>query len=266
MKQKQMCNRIAVVGDAWGVPTVLAHLPSETVACIVCAALVAQPELEELAGKLGVPLLVQPRFNSLDYEAFSKDFAALQPDLLLCNSYSMILRPDVLATVSYNAINAHAALLPKNRGPNPIQWSIIRGEEQTGVTLHYMNDSLDSGDIVAQKAVNIAFTDTWDLVQAKVAEAINLIWEEQIGAILEGNNARTPQDESEAVENQRLNPDSPEIHFDTMSDLEIYNLIRAQVAPLGGAFVQHTDGSRTYFDSWISYESVIALRDNYTQS
>ena len=74
----------------------------------------------------------------------------------------------MLKLFNYNCINVHWALLPKNRGANPTQWAIIKGEDRTGVTIHYMDESLDSGDIISQKELNIAVENTWVDVNDKL--------------------------------------------------------------------------------------------------
>ena len=82
---------------------------------------------------------------------------------MICNSFSLILREDLLEKINYNAINIHSSLLPKNRGPNPIQWAILI-DKKTGLTIHFIDDGIDTGDIIFQKEVNIDFDDTWVVI------------------------------------------------------------------------------------------------------
>ena len=109
--------------------------------------------LEKLSKKINIPLISQPKYNSLEYKNFISKIHDLDYDSIISNSYSMIIRPDVLMYCNYNAINIHWSLLPLNRGPNPIQWAIIKGENYTGVTVHFIDDGLDTGDIIIQQKI-----------------------------------------------------------------------------------------------------------------
>ena len=99
-----------------------------------------------------------------------QQLAQTAPTRILVHSYSMILRPDVLSLVDYDALNIHAAL-PRNRGPNPVQWALIHDEAETGVTLHYLDDGLDTGDIVAQERIGISDADTWVTLSKRLRQA-----------------------------------------------------------------------------------------------
>lgn len=211
----------------------------------------------------GAQILTQPRRSSPEYAAFVEALADQRPDLILCNSYSMKLGSDLLGLVQGNAINAHSALLPRNRGPNPIQWAIIRGETTTGVTLHYMVDEIDAGDIVAQRPVPIEPDETWVTVRDKVNAATRALLHAELPVILGGRNRRVPQDERHATLNTRLTPDSPRIDFGTMTDDDVYNLARAQVHPLMGAYIETSDGERTRFPDGLSRNAIARLRARY---
>lgn len=130
--------RILIFGDSSGVPLLLRHLPKETISGIVAAAIRPQyfEELKPLAHQMRVPFLVQPKWQSEFYEDFKQQVVDLRVDLIWVNSYSMIIRDDVLALTRLGGLNIHSALLPRNRGCNPIQWAILNGDHETGVTLH----------------------------------------------------------------------------------------------------------------------------------
>ena len=117
-----------LVGDPPGVAQVLRVLPPVTPVGIVAASNRPQyhEELSRAAAERKIPVLVQPRPHEDGYEAFVEAARALHPELILCNSYSMILRDDVLAIAPRGGVNIHGGKLPEFRGPNPIQWAIIR--------------------------------------------------------------------------------------------------------------------------------------------
>jgi len=259
-----MFNKLVLFGDNVGIPQLLDLIPLAVIKGFVISATRPQyfNELKSLSSKNNIPLLVQPKFGSPEYERFSEDFRKFDFDLLLCNCYSLIIRNDILENVKYNALNVHWALLPKNRGPNPTQWAIIKDEKKTGVTIHYMNDELDSGDIVSQVEEPISDADTWLSVNARLKNKAGLLIQQHIDLILEGMTSVYKQDESQATINKRLTPEFPKIDFDTMTDRQVFNLIRAQVHPLTGAFIKRgTD--RIYLNSYTSLEEVKDLRKKY---
>lgn len=255
---------IILVGDSYGIPVLLKYVPRDLVKGIVGASIRPQyiDELAKISQETGVKFLLQPKYHSSGYPGLVEQIASLKPDLLICNSYSMIIREDILALVKYNAINIHEALLPKNRGANPVQWAIIKGEAQTGVTMHYLDNGIDSGDIIAQRKVAIDLKDNWCSLKSKLSVQAEYLIKEEIPAILSGQNERLPQDSAAATYNQRLTPASPRIDFKVMSDLEVYNLIRAQVKPLSGAYLEH-NGQKVYFSDFVGYEKIKELREKY---
>ena len=155
--------RLILVGDTPGVSQLLRHIPEECVVGFMAASIRPQylVDLNNLAKSKGIPLLIQPTWKSSNYESFRLQVEALNADLIWVNSYSMIIRDDVLSTTRLGALNIHGALLPRYRGCNPTQWSIIQQEYETGVTLHEMDSGLDTGPIIDQRKVPIFIEDTW---------------------------------------------------------------------------------------------------------
>ena len=113
--------------------------------------------------------------------------------MLICNSYSLIIRKNILEIFKFNCINIHWSLLPKNRGPNPTQWAIIKGEDKTGLTIHYMNQNLDSGDIIYQEEVKIGIKDTWVIVNENLKKVSLKLLKAKLPNILKGKNPRLKQ-------------------------------------------------------------------------
>ncbi len=259
-------QRIAIVGDTIGVPSLMQHVPRENIACIITASLRPQylDELAAIARAIGVPLLVQAPIKSIaQNQEFLQDFHSISCDSLLCYSYSMKIQPVILEIVRGNAVNIHVSLLPKNRGPNPFQWPLIKDEKLTGTTAHQMGEEIDTGPIVDQIPVQISFEDTWVSLQDKVRSATETMLDSLIPRLICGNIACVPQDESQASTNHRLTPDYPKIDFTHMSDLDVYNLIRAQISPLGGAFLEDAHGDRTYFKDFVPYERIHLIREHW---
>src|SRR5262249_9386771 len=95
---------------------------------------------------------------------------SLRPDLIIVAAYGQILPQSILDLPRYGCLNVHASLLPKWRGAAPIQWSILTGEKETGITIMKMDAGLDTGDILTMRAVPIEETDTAEVLHDKLAK------------------------------------------------------------------------------------------------
>ncbi len=259
-----MHNKVVLVGDKFGISLLMQFIPANIVKAIMASSIRPQyiDDLEKLAEKNNIPFMIQPKHDLPDYLPFVHTFREQKFDLLFCCSYSMIIRKEILESVEYNAVNIHSSLLPLNRGPNPIQWAIIKNERKTGITMHYMDDNLDSGDIIAQVEEKIRDTDTWVSLAARLRIRTQQFIEMHIDEVIKGSKLRIKQDESKATINKRLTPRSPRIDFTTMTNRQVFNLIRAQVSPLKGAYLQQGN-KRIYFPNFITMDEVKPLRKIY---
>ena len=258
-------EKLLLFGDTLGIPQLLDIIPNQKVAAIIVANNRSgyHKDLIKLANIKKIKIFIQPAFNHNNYYTFVENIKALKPDFIICNSYSMIIQNDILELVNHNALNVHWALLPHNRGPNPTQWAIIKGENVTGVTIHYITQDLDSGDIVAQVSETIQFDDTWVTVNKRLESISYTLLASALPKILSGNQTRTPQNRILSSKNYRLTPDFPRIDFKYMDNKQIYNLIRAQVEPLRGAYIQ-LDSQRLHFPHFLTLDQVYELRQRYS--
>lgn len=255
-------NRTIVFGDSYGAPELIARIPDESIVGIVAAA--NRPQYHDflftVAKEKGVPLIVQPAYkDEAVYSKFLYAVKKLHPDSLMSHSYSMIVRNDVLNVVDGNAFNVHQSLLPLNRGPNPVQWSLIHGDEKTGVSVHIMNECFDSGPILDQEEVRILQTDTWVTLSERLKSASCKLLDRTIPALLEGKWKGKKQAGDLSRVNTRITPESYPIDFSSMSDVEIFNLIRAQVSPLAGAYLDAPMG-RINFRNYLTVDDIADLR------
>jgi methionyl-tRNA formyltransferase len=124
---------------------------------------------------------------------FVDSLTGLKPDLGLSVSFGYILRRELLSLFHRGCINLHTSLLPWNRGANPNVWSIIDGTP-AGVTLHYIDDGVDTGDIIAQEEVSVAPTDTGQTLFAKLEHAAVKLFVRTWPAFLARGIKPTPQD------------------------------------------------------------------------
>ena len=115
------------------------------------------PPVKMLALEKGLPVL-QPR--TLREEGAAAALAALRPDIVVVVAYGRILPPDVLAVPRLGCVNLHVSLLPKYRGAAPVQWAVINGEAETGVTIMQLDAGLDTGPVLSQETVTIAPDET----------------------------------------------------------------------------------------------------------
>jgi len=167
--------------------------------------------------------------------AFVEEIQRLRPDLIFSFYYRRLLAPAVLSIPRRGAINLHGSLLPKYRGRAPLNWVLVRGDTVTGVTLHYMDERADHGDIIAQRAVPIEIEDTALTLSRKLTAAARALVGEMYPLIARGCAPRTTQDHTAATKFGRRTPADGLIDW-SQSAWQIYNLIRAVARPFPGAF------------------------------
>ncbi|MEG0279664.1 MAG: bifunctional UDP-4-amino-4-deoxy-L-arabinose formyltransferase/UDP-glucuronic acid oxidase ArnA [Morganella sp. (in: enterobacteria)] len=159
----------------------------------------------------------------------------LKPDVIFSFYYRDMLSEDILNLAPKGAFNLHGSLLPKYRGRAPINWAVLNGETETGVTLHKMVTKADAGDIVAQEKVTIGENDTSLIVHGKVREAAEVLLNKTLPLIEAGSYKATAQDESQASYFGRRCADDGLIEWEKPA-VQIYNLVRAVTEPYPGAF------------------------------
>lgn len=194
----------------------------------------------ELARELGLPTYTPENPNQPEFVQLIHD---LRPDFLFSFYYRHMLKPDLLAipmrsqATARGALNLHGSYLPRYRGRCPVNWVLVNGETETGVTLHYMVTKPDAGDIVAQRLVPIAFEDTALTLYHKLTVAAREMFSEALPALAAGTAPRIPQDPSQASYFGGRRP--ADGHFDwSQPALQIYNLVRAVTHPYPGAFTE----------------------------
>lgn len=178
--------------------------------------------VKEEAMRLGLPVF-QP--EKLKNPEAVQQVLALQPDLIITAAFGQILPSEILEAPSLGAINVHASLLPEYRGGAPIHQAIIDGRQETGVTIMYMVDRLDAGDIISQIKVPIAKTDHTGLLFEKLSEAGTWLLKETLPSIIEETNDRIPQEEEKVTYARNITREQERIDW-TKPAVELYNQIR----------------------------------------
>jgi methionyl-tRNA formyltransferase len=179
--------------------------------------------------------------------AFVTAMAKLAPDFLFSCYYRHMLKQPLLELPKLSALNLHGSLLPKYRGRVPVNWVLVNGETETGITLHYMEVKADRGDIVAQKRVPITEEDTALTLFARMTVAAEEIMRESYPLLRAGQAPRLAQDHSKASYFGGRRPEDGCIDWGK-SSREVYNLVRAVTHPYPGAFTSLA--GRTLFIWW----------------
>jgi len=190
--------------------------------------------VKKVALKNSVPVLQPESPKSVD---FIEKLKEISPDLILVISYGHILREELLLIPQLECINLHPSLLPKYRGAAPINWAIIKGENETGVTTMFMTKRMDAGDIIEQRHVGIEKDEIASELETKLAEEGSKLLLSTLDLVEKGKEKRTPQNESGATYAPKL--DLEMCRIDWRQDAEsISNLIRG---------LAYTPGAYTYF-------------------
>lgn len=202
----------------------------------------------QTAEKLGIPVFTPENANSAEW---IEKIRALRPDIILSFYYRKLICDDILNLPPKGALNLHGSLLPKYRGRAPVNWVIVNGEKETGITLHYMVKQADAGDIVAQKKVTIAEDDTALTLFRKLVPLTEELIRETVPQLASGKAPKIPQDHSQATVFRGRKPEDGKIDWTKPSE-EIYNLVRAVTHPYPGAFT-FWDGKKIFI--WQSRKS-----------
>jgi methionyl-tRNA formyltransferase len=177
-------------------------------------------------------------------EVIEKEVAKVRPELIFSFYYRAMLPMPVLHRARLGAFNMHGSLLPKFRGRAPLNWAIVKGERETGVTLHEMVEKPDAGRIVDQAAVPIGPDDTALDVFHRMTEAAEAVLKRSLPALVKGQVQFKPNDVSRGSYFGRRRPEDGRIDW-SKSAQEIHNLVRAVAPPFPGAFCDRLKVNRT---------------------
>ena len=183
----------------------------------------------------------------------------LEPDLIITCAYGQILPKEILDYPKYGCINVHASLLPKYRGGAPIERSIMNGDKETGVTIMYMDEGMDTGDIITQRSIEINDNDTNTSLRSKLADLGAELLLETLPSILAGTNTRTKQNNEEVTYANLIKREDERIDF-TKTKKQIRNHIRA-LADKPGAYCMLKDKILKVYDCYITENNYSSLFD-----
>ncbi len=197
------------------------------------------------AKELGLPIF-QP--VTLRQPAALEPLRQARPDLIVVAAYGRILPPEVLALPPrlprnhYGCVNVHASLLPKYRGAAPIQWAIVRGETETGVTIMLMDEGMDTGPIAGQAAIPICADDTAETLAARLAPLGARLLVQTLPGLLDGSLVPRHQDHALATLAPILKKEDGLLDWSRTSR-DLVNLVRG-LTPWPGTFTFLPSGAR----------------------
>ena len=186
----------------------------------------------ELAAAKNIPVFAPIDIN---HPIWIQRIKALAPDIIFSFYYRNLISSGILNIPPAGCLNLHGSLLPRYRGRCPINWVLVNGETQTGVTLHYMTLRPDDGDVVCQEAIAISDDDTALTLHEKAARISDRMLRNMLPSIKNGTAPRKPQDHSKATYFGGRKPEDGEIDWKKTA-ADVRNLVRAVTTPYPGAF------------------------------
>ena len=184
-----------------------------------------------LATDEGIPVYTPKTLRDGEFSALLE---AYSPELIAVVAYGKILPPEVIDYPKYGCINLHVSLLPKYRGAAPMQRAIMEGERETGVTVMYMDEGLDTGDIISVEKFPIGPEDDFEAIHDRSADIGSRLLSDTLFSIERGEATRTPQDNSLATYASKIEKDDCRIDFALPAE-RLHPIIRG-VTPIPGAF------------------------------
>ncbi|MDP4082985.1 MAG: methionyl-tRNA formyltransferase [Bacillota bacterium] len=180
------------------------------------------PPVKVEALKHGIPVFQPERIRNKEE---LEQILALKPDLIVTAAFGQILPKQLLDAPQFGCINVHASLLPELRGGAPIHYAILQGKKKTGVTIMYMVEKLDAGDILTQVEVQIHEEDNVGTLHEKLSAAGSKLLSETLPLLLEGKLTPIPQNNEKATFASNIKREQEKIDWLKMGE-EIYNHIR----------------------------------------
>ncbi len=180
------------------------------------------------AEKHGLPVLMP---ESLKIPALRDQLSAFEADLFVVAAFR-ILPESLFALPRFGSINVHASLLPKYRGAAPINWALINGETETGLTSFYLKKKVDTGDLILQQKIRIADNDTFDTLHARLCELTGPFLLKTLDLVEKGEATAIAQSDSEATAAPKIHPAEAEIDF-SQPAFRVRNFVRGMATRPG---------------------------------
>ena len=201
--------------------------------------IITKSPVKETAEKYDIPV-IQPRKIRDEFQ----EVLDYRPDIVITCAYGQLVPNEILEYPEYRCINIHGSLLPKYRGGSPIQTAIKNGEEYTGITIMYMAEKMDAGDMLASEKVRIEEEDTTETMFDKLEECGRKLLIKTLPRLINGEIIPEKQLEEEATFAWNIKKEEEYINFNRNTD-DVYNHIRSLISwPVGYAVIE---GKKTKF-------------------
>lgn len=190
------------------------------------------PPIKSLAQKYNVPVLQPEKIRN--NQEFIEKIKELSPDLIIVAAYGKIIPADILSIPAKGCVNIHGSVLPKYRGPSPIQAAILEGEKNTGITIMLMDEKMDTGPILSQREIHIDPKETSETLHEKLSHLGAELLIDTLPKYISGEIKPVTQDDSIATYCQMITRDNGKLIWDKTSE-ELDRQIRA-FTPWPGTF------------------------------
>jgi len=185
------------------------------------------------------------RTNNINTEENISQIKKINPDIIIVAGWQRLICKEILEIPRLGTIGFHSSLLPKYRGRAPVNWAIIMGEKETGITMMYLSPGVDDGDIIAQKSFRIMFDDDCGTVYDKAATAGAELMKEYLPIFEKSNIPVIHNDSNSYPAYPKRTPVDGLIDF-KRSALDVYNFVRALTRPYPGAYYYDNNGNKIY--------------------
>ena len=193
--------------------------------------MIASP-VKEFGLEKNIPVYQPLKIRNND--SFIEEMKSLKPDVICVVAYGKILPKEILDIPKYGCINVHGSLLPKYRGAAPIQWAVINGDKQTGITTMYMDIGMDTGDMILKEVVDIGEDETTGELWERLSIIGGKLLVNTLKLIESGNAPREKQSDEFTIA-PMLDKEMAQINWNEKTALEIKNLVRG-LNPIMGAY------------------------------
>jgi len=211
-------------------------------------------EIIETTDKYSISFHEPDKKELYNYIGYIKN---LNPDLIVVCGYKYIIRNEIFNIPRFKSINIHPSYLPNYRGQHVVNWAVANGENETGVTIHFVDKGIDTGDIIVQKKVPILFEDSANTLHDRIYHEACELLKCVLNTISLGKTIQAKkQDNSKASYFRPRNPEDGVIDW-SREGIEIYNLIRALVKPWPGAYSYINDKKIIFWDVHFEASSYI---------
>lgn len=254
-------NKIIIAGNHFGIFQLLKCISFDEIAAFIVP--YNRPEsinyLKFISFTKRIPLIIHQKNDTEEYFSFVNEISNYENCKLLSNSYPLIFKSDFLKLFEKRAFNIHSSLLPQNRGCEPIQWTIMKGDKKTGVTIHRIEKGIDTGNIVAQTEVEISFDDTWITLSDKLQHKKIELIKENFNLLKSNSFVEVKQDEKKSTVNKKITDNDLLIDFEKMTNIQIYNLCRANISPSKPAFY-YAKNEKVILRKFVTFDKICDLR------